>query len=575
MPEPATFLPPLRWLRQYDRELLRADLVAGLTVAVMLVPQAMAYAALAGVPPVTGLYAAVVPLVVYAMLGTSSQLAIGPVALVSLLTASALAPLAGGDPQTYLALAAALALLVGAMQVTMGILRLGVLVNFLSHSVISGFTSAAAVIIAATQIGALLGIDTERTATLLGAIQGLVASAGPPNPWTVVIATLSITTLLAGRRYARRVPWGLLVVALATLATWFLDLADRGVAIVGDVPAGLPTPALPSVTLEQLSSLLLPALVIALIAYLENIGLAKAVAVRTREEIDANQELIAAGAANLAAGVFRAFPVAGGFARTAVSQQAGARTPMTGLVAAAVVAVALTLLTPLFFFVPGPVLAAIIVVSVLGLIDLATARQAWRVKRPDAVTFAATFGITLALGVELGIAVGIALSLALFVWRTANPHTAELGRVEGTTVLRNVERYPTRVDPRVAVLRIDGPLYFANAKFVETRLVGLLPHRPRLEAIVLDCSAVTDLDTSGTHTLANLGRELAGSGVTLHLATVRGPVRDVLRRSGLWATFGPDQVHADVDDALEHIGIEPDSPLRSPAEGEGGPSRVF
>lgn len=571
----APLVPPLRWLRGYDRSTLRADVVAGVTVAVMLVPQSMAYAALAGMPPVTGLYASVVPVAVYALLGTSRQLAVGPVALVSLLTASALAPLAGGDSGTYVALAAALALLAGAMQVVMGALRLGVLVNFLSQSVVSGFTSAAAVIIALTQIGDLLGIDTERSTTAIGALRALAASPGTPEPWTIAVGSTSVAALLLGRRLAPRVPWPLLVVAVTTAVTALLGLAERGVGVLGEVPAGLPAPVLPPVSVEHVTALLPPALVIALIGYLENISLAKAIAARTRDEVDANQELFAAGVANLTAGLFRAFPVAGGFARTAVSVQAGARTPMAGLVAAVVVAAAVTFLTPLFFHLPQAVLAALVVVSVLGLIDAGSAAQAWRVKRADGVTLALTFVATLLLGVELGIGVGVVASLGLFVWRTANPHTAELGRVEGTEILRNVDRYRTRVDPRVAVVRVDGPLYFANAKFVEGWLGGLPARRPGLGAVVLDCSAVTDLDTSGDHTLAGLLADLAGKGVTLHLATVRGPVRDVLQRSGLWEALGPGRVHADVGEALERAGVGEDSPLRRPGMDEGEPGRVY
>jgi sulfate permease, SulP family len=370
------------------------------------------------------------------------------------------------------------------------------------------------------------------------------------------------------------VPMALLVVVITTAAAATLGLADAGVAVLREVPAGLPAPVLPVVTVEHLTALLVPALTIALISYLEGISVAKAIAARTREPIDADAELIATGAANIGAGLFQAFPVAGGFSRTAVNHQAGARTPLAGAMTAVIIAVAILTITPLLYHLPRAVLAAIIIVAVAGLVDPGAARQAWQVKRADAVTLGATFLATLGLGVELGILLGIGVSLALFVWRTANPHTAELGRVEGTELLRNVDRYPTRTDPAAAVVRIDGPLYFANAKFVHDRFASFAARRPELRAIVLDCSAVTDLDTSGLHTLQAIVRELAEAGVELHLATVRGPVRDVLRRSGVWTELDG-RVHADIEDALDCLALPDESPLRRRSVEEQLPGPVY
>jgi sulfate permease, SulP family len=571
----AAFLPPLRWLRGYDRSTFGADAAAGLTVAVMLIPQGMAYAALAGMPPVTGLYAAIVPLVVYALLGTSGQLAFGPVAIVSLLTATALAPLADGDPATYVALAAVLALLVGVIMLVMGLVRLGALVNFLSHAVISGFTSAAALVIAFSQGRELLGIDVERSESFLGTVGGLVTNAATANPATVAIALLAIGALVLGKRVAPRVPTALLVVAGATIATAALGLTNAGVAVLGEVPAGLPLPTVPALQTADVIALLPSALAIALISYMEGISVAKAIAAKTRQRIDANQELIAAGAANLSAGLFQSFPVAGGFSRTAVNHQAGARTPMASLITAAVVALTVAFLTPLFHSLPRTVLAAIIVVAVIGLIDVKAARRAWRVKRSDAAVLIITFAATLLIGVEPGIAIGVAASLGLVVWRTANPHTAELGRVPGTDRLRNIARYPTRTDPQVALLRIDGPLYFANTKFIEDRITALVHDRPALRGVVLDCSAVTDMDMAGEHALAELDQRLADLGITLHLATVRGPVRDILRRAGLWEGLAPGRIHPGIPAALDAIGVPPDSPLRRRDADERRPQEVF
>jgi sulfate permease, SulP family len=564
----AALLPALRWLRGYDRATFAADAVAGLTVAVMLVPQGMAYAALAGMPPVTGLYAAIVPLVAYALLGTSGQLAFGPVAIVSLLTATGLATLADGDPTTYVTLAAVLALLVGALLLLLGLLRLGALVNFLSHSVISGFTSAAALVIGFSQARDLLGIDAERSESFAGTVTGLVVNAATAHPATIAIGLGSVAALVAARKLAPRLPTALLVVVAATAATAGLGLADAGVAILGEVPAGLPSPALPALDPSLVVALLPTAAAIALISYMEGISVAKAIAAKTRQHVDPNAELIASGAANVAAGLFQSFPVAGGFSRTAVNHNAGARTPMASLVTAGVITLTVAFLTPLFHFLPKAVLAAIIVVAVVGLVDVRAARHAWHVRRSDAAVLAVTFAATLVVGIEPGIALGVAASLALLLWRTARPHTAELGRVLGTDLLRNVDRYPTRVDPTVALLRVDGPLYFASAKFVDDRVTALAEDRARLRAVVLDCSAVTDVDTDGVQALVDLDERLRDRGVALHVATVRGPVRDVLHRSGEWSRLVPDRVHTDIPAALDAIGVPVSSPLRTGAAEE-------
>jgi sulfate permease, SulP family len=406
-------VPLLGVLRDDPRRHLRGDVTAGLTTGVMLVPQAMAYAALAGMPPVTGLYASVAPVAVYAVLGTSGALAFGPVAIVALLTASTVAPLADGDPATYIVLASALALLVGAIQVVLAALRGGAVVSLLSHAVISGFTTAAALVIAASQVPALTGMDVDGGGTFVGAAVRLVGALGTAHPLTVVVGVGSVAALLALRRWAPRVPGPLVVVVLATTVAWLAALDDRGVALLGEVPSGLPIPQVPGVALEQLRPLLFPAVVIALLSYVEGISVAKAIAARTGERIDPTQELVASGGANLAAGLVQAFPVAGGFSRTAVNHQAGARTPLAGLVTAGVVALAALVLTPLFTPMPRAVLAAIVVVAVSGLVDLRAIARAWRIDRAELAVLLVTLTATLVLGVEVGIAVGIGAGLVL------------------------------------------------------------------------------------------------------------------------------------------------------------------
>jgi SulP family sulfate permease len=547
----ARFVPLLGWLPDYTGRLFRQDLVAGLTVAVMLVPQSMAYAALAGMPPVTGLYASIVPLLVYAVLGTSGALAVGPVAITALMTAAALAPLAAGDPGRYAALAGLLALLVGAIQLAMGVLRLGAVVNFMSHSVLSGFTSAAAIIIAASQLKDLFGLDAERAETFPEIVSSVWRSAGTAHGPTIAVSAVGIAGLVLLKRLWPKLPNALLVVAGVTVASAVLALGERGVKILAEVPGGLPVPSLPSLSGQDVTALAGPAFAIALVAYMEGIAVAKALAAKSRQHVSPDGELVAVGAANLSAGVFGAFPVAGGFSRSAVNFSAGARTPVATVVTALVVALTALVLTPAFHHLPKAVLGAIVVVAVVGLIDLDGARTAWRTRRVDGLAVAITFGVTLLYGVEPGLAAGVVFSLAVFLWRSSRPHQAELGRVPGTAMFRNISRYKGLVtEPGIAVLRVDGPFYFASAQRVADSLTELAERRS-LHTVVLDASAIGDCDADGAHTLADLRRSLADRGVTLRLATVRGPVRDLLDRAGVWrALQEAGQVHSDLAAAV-------------------------
>ncbi|MEV6813921.1 sulfate permease [Micromonospora sp. NPDC051296] len=563
----ARVVPLLGWLRRYNRVTLRHDLIAGLTVAVMLVPQSMAYAALAGMPPVTGLYASIVPLLVYALLGTSGSLAVGPVAITALMTSAALAPLADGDPARYAALAGLLALLVGVIQTLMGVLRLGVLVNFMSHSVLSGFTSAAAIVIAASQVKDLIGLKAGRAETFPEVVASVWHSATTAHGLTIVVSLASVAALVLLRRYLPKLPGALLVVAGVTAVSAALSFGDRGVRILTGVPGGIPAPALPTLSGQDIQALLPAAVAIALVAYMEGIAVAKALAAKSRQHVSPNQELVAVGAANVSAGLFQAFPVAGGFSRSAVNFSAGARTPMATVLTAAMVAVTALVLTPAFYHLPKAVLAAIVVVAVLGLVDRKGAVTAWRVRRSDGLTLALTFLVTLMFGVEPGLAAGVVFSLAVFLWRSARPHTAELGRVSGTDTYRNVDRYRGLItDPRVAIIRVDGPLYFANAQLLEDRLLTLSEQREGLAAIVLDASAISDIDADGTHALTELRERIAARGMVLQLATVRGPVRDLLDRAGAWQPLREaGHVHPDISAALAAIGNQEPSPPRPAA----------
>ncbi len=537
------------WVFRPRREDVRADVVAGLTTAVMLIPQAMAYAMLAGLPPIVGLYASTVPLVIYALLGSSRQLAVGPVAMVSLLTATGLSAIADTGSASYVELAVVLAAMVGALQLVMGLLRAGTLVDLLSHPVISGFTSAAALVIGMSQLGPLLGIPLERGPVyeqLLGAL-GLWREI---DPLTVALGVGSMLALLGLRRFAPRVPAALLVVVTATLAVWGLGLHDHGVAIVGQVPAGLPSFALPSIDGSTLGALWPTALTIALVGFMESVSVGKSMATRRGYDIDADQELRGLGLANLAGSVFGAYPVTGGFSRTAVNAQAGARTTMAGLVTALAVGLTLLVLTPAFHFLPKATLAAIIMVAVSGLVDIAEVKHLWHVERSELGLWGLTFAATLALGVEEGIATGVGASLLLHVFRGTRPHVAVLGRLPDTTVFRNVERFAEAESiPGVLVLRIDAPLFFGNIAFFERALEQRLDRAP-VHTVILDAASIGRLDSSADAALQRLHLRFARQGVTLRLADVKGPVRDMMSRTGLDALLGAEHLHLSVDEAV-------------------------
>ncbi|MFO7777127.1 MAG: SulP family inorganic anion transporter [Nitriliruptoraceae bacterium] len=532
----ARHFPLLGWLRRADAGSHRADVLAGLTVAAMLVPQSMAYAALAGMPPVTGLYASTVPLVAYALLGTSGQLAFGPVAIVSLLTASTLAPLAEGDPGRYVALAGLLALLVGGIQVALGLVRAGRLTSLLSHPVVSGFTSAAAIVIATSQLDKLLGIGIGRPDGWLERIGAILSGLGATHLPTLLVGVVAIAALVLGRRLGPRIPTPLLVVIATTAAVPLLGLEELGVAILGEVPSGLPRPTLPTAPLETLVALLPGALIIALLSYMEGISVARAVAARTRDRIDPDQELLASGAANLAAGVFQAFPVAGGFSRTAVNHTAGARTPLASLVTAAGVLLALLVFAPLFTTLPQVVLAAVVLVAVAKLVDVREARHAWQVERTDGIALTVTFLATLLLGVEIGIGIGIAVSLLLSLWRVGIPRI----EVEWAT--------------DAAVLHVEGDLLPASSArlldAIEDHLAGSSPGASHL---VLDLAGVPSADVSGVNALATADAACRTAEVELHLAGVRAGVTAPLERAHVLARFAG-RVHPDTATALGAVG---------------------
>ncbi|TVR89478.1 MAG: sulfate permease [Trueperaceae bacterium] len=543
-------LSPAPWLRRYDRRDLPSDLIAGITVAVMLVPQGMAYALLAGMPPVAGLYASTVPLVAYALVGSSRSLAVGPVAIMSLLTLAGVGALAEPGSAEFIGLAGLLALMVGVLQLALGLLRGGVIVAFLSHAVVSGFTSAAAIVIGLSQLTHLLGVSLEAQAPLAIAFEAL-RRLGDAHPATLAVGLGAVALLLAGTRLPKRFPTPLVVVVLATTLVALLGLGDHGVRTVGVVPAGLPIPTLPDAPLSAVLALLPTALAIAFVGFMESIAVARSLSAKDGERIDADRELVGLGLANLAAGMLAAFPVTGGFSRSAVNHRAGARSGLATIVTALLVAITLLVLTPLFRHLPQAALAALVIVAVAGLVDANTPRHLWRVRRSDALTLAVTFLATLTIGVEQGILSGVGFSLAVFVWRSAFPHVAVMGRLDEQGVWRNVARYPdVRLAEGLVVLRPDASLYFANATYLRDVVERTLAERDDARGLVLDLSAVNDVDAVGLDGLDALMRELDQRGVEVHLAGMKGPVRDVAARAGWRERHAERAFHVGLDQAV-------------------------
>ncbi|MDO3380856.1 SulP family inorganic anion transporter [Gilvimarinus algae] len=540
------YLPVLDWSREYSRAALVDDLLAAAIVTVMLIPQSLAYALLAGLPPEVGLYASLLPLLLYGLLGTSRTMSVGPVAVVSLMTAAAVGGLGLAEPAHILAAAAALALVSGAMLLLLGFLRLGFLANFLSHPVIAGFITASGVLIALSQLRHLTGMNLAGD-TLPELLLGLGQLKTEFNLTTALLggatllflfwvraalAPLLVRMGMAERTAALMAKAGPVVaVVVGAGLAWWLDLAGRGVALVGEVPAALPALAIPQLPMGLWQQLAGPALLIAVIGFVESVSVAQTLAAKRRQRIDPDQELIALGAANLSAGVSQGFPVTGGFSRSVVNFEAGARTPAAGIYTAMGMALAVLFLTPALAYLPKATLAATIVVAVLSLIDLSILWRAWRFARADFIAVSATVVVTLLLGVEWGVSAGVAASLAIYLIKASRPHIAVVGLVPGTAHYRNVDRRPVVTQPHVLSVRVDESLFFANARFLEDRLYQLVAEQPHLRHLILQCSAVNAIDLSALESLEAINERLNASGVRLHLSEVKGPVMDRLQRS--------------------------------------------
>jgi len=540
------WLPAIAWLRGYDRAALGNDLFAALIVTLMLIPQSLAYAMLAGLPPEVGLYASIAPLVAYAVFGTSRTLSVGPVAVVSLMTAAAVGDVAAAGSVGYVEAALALALLSGLVLLGMAVLRLGFLATFLSHPVISGFITAAAVLIAASQLRHILGVRAEGD-SLVELLPSLLQALPSTNLPTLLIGASAtaflfwvrtgLTPLLLRTGVPARAAdfmtkaGPVFAIVATTVAVVAGDLITRGVRVVGSVPAGLPPFSMPRFDAGLWAELLPAAALISLVGFVESISVAQTLAAKRRERIDANQELVGLGTANVAAALTGGCPVTGGFARSVVNFDAGARTQLAGVFTAAGIALVAMLFTPLFFNLPQAALAATIIVAVLSLVDLRTVSRTWRYSKSDFAAMALTILVVLSVGVEAGIVAGVAVSLLLYLWRTSRPHIALVGQVAGTEHFRNVERHNVVTSPAVLSLRVDESLYFANARYLEDRLCDEVARRPDIRHVVLMCPAVNYIDASALDSLELINERLEQAGVKFHLSEVKGPVLDRLQRS--------------------------------------------
>ncbi|PKO68556.1 MAG: sodium-independent anion transporter [Betaproteobacteria bacterium HGW-Betaproteobacteria-16] len=537
-------LPVLHWGRSYNRATLLSDGVAALIVTIMLIPQSLAYAMLAGLPPEVGLYASVAPLIFYAIFGTSRVLAVGPVAVVSLMTAAAIGQHAVPGSDAYWAVAITLAFLSGLLLLAMGLLRLGFLANFLSHPVISGFISASGILIAASQLKTLMGVQAEgHNFFELG--HSLLAQAGAVHGLTLTIGLLTMAFLFWARSGLKPLLLSLglnpraadivtkagpvLAIAVTTLLTWRLDWQAQGVKIVGTVPQGLPPLTMPVWDLGLWQQLMLPALLISVVGFVESVSVGQTLAAKRRQRIEPDQELVALGTSNLSAAFTGGFPVTGGFARSIVNFDAGAQTPAAGVFTAIGILLASLFLTPALFYLPQATLAATIVVAVLSLVDFSILRKTWNYAKSDFIAVVATLVATLGVGVETGLVVGVAVSLALYLYRTSRPHMAEVGLVAGTEHFRNVLRHTVLVSPRVLSLRVDESLYFANSRALEDRINSAVASRPGLAHVVLQCSAINEIDGSALESLEAIDLRLRDAGIQLHLSEVKGPVMDRLK----------------------------------------------
>jgi len=558
-------IPP--WLTTYQTEQLSGDIVAGIIVAVVLIPQAIAYGMLAGLPPEVALYSSILPLILYALFGSSNTLAVGPVGLMSLMTGTALLELHSSSLEQTVAAAHTLAFLVGLFLLILKILRLSGIINFLSHPVISGFISASAIIIILSQLKNLFGLSIPRGLPAYESAYRTLEQLPQSNMSSTLIGLLGLLILWLFKaplaHYLKARPMNstvkqfasksgpLFVVAVSTFFVYYFNLNTvQLITIVGHIPPGLPSIQLPSFDISLIHKLLPNAFVIALIGYLESVSIAKSMASQRREKISANKELQGLGAANIAASISGGYPVAGGFGRSMVNFSSGANTPLASIITAGLVTLTLLSLTPLFFFLPKAVLAAIIIVAVAPLINVQAFKQAWHYDKTDALSLLVTFFTVLITNVETGLICGAAISIGIYLHRSTKPHIAVVGQVGHTEHYRNIDRHSVKTDPRILAIRIDENLYFANTNYLEDRIMQLIANKPEIDHVLVICSSISIIDTSALESLESIHHNLKKAAISLHLAEIKGPVMDKLKGTPFIQKVGPQNIFLSTHQAM-------------------------
>ena len=551
-----SIFPIFDWLPNYKKGWLKGDLGAGLTVGVMLIPQGMAYASIAGLPAVYGLYASIVPLIIYAVFGTSRQLAVGPVAMVSLLTATAIGSFEGLSTSDYILYAILLAFLVGAIQFLLGFFRLGFLVNFLSHPVISGFTSAAALIIGLSQLKHLLGIEISRSHHIHEILGNALQKLDEVNWIAFAIGIIGILIIIGFKKINKSLPTQLFSVIFGVLVVSIFNLGEGeyAVKIIKDIPSSLPQFQIPLFDLKIIELLIPMALTIALISFMESIAVAKAIQTKHRNyKVVPNQELVSLGLANIFGSFFQSYPTTGGFSRTAVNDQAGAKTGLAALISAVLIIITLLFLTPYFYNLPKAILASVIMVAVFGLINYKEALHLWNSNRLDFWMLIATFLATLILGVEMGIALGVILSLAMVLFKTTNPHTAQLAKVPNSHFYRNVKRFDNLEEKEeILIYRFDAQLFFANVNYFKDKIYDYERRKnDHLKLLIIDGESINNIDSTAIHALEEIIDDFNSRDIEVCFTGIKGPVRDKMIKSGFIIKAKEDHFFMSIQEAVD------------------------
>ena len=551
-----SYFPFLEWISTYHKAWLKNDILAGITIGVMLIPQGIAYATIAGLPPIYGLYTAMIPQLVYAFLGTSRQLSVGPAAMDSLIVASGVSALAVVGSDHFVFMAVILAFFVGFFQILFGFFKLGFLVNFLSRPVISGFTSGSAIIIATNQIGNLFGADIPRNNHIQTLIKDVLNSFGNIQILTLIIGFVSIVILFLFKKYANKIPASLVVVVLSILVVYFFKLNNSGIAIIGDIPKGLPKFSIPEISMENFSELSSLALTLALIGFMEAISIAKTIEVKHNNyKVKPNQELIALGFGNIIGSFFQTFPATGGFARTAVNDQSGAQTPLSSFFAAVVIGLTLLFLTPVFYYLPKTVLAAIIIVAAIGLLDFSMPKKLMFYNIRDLIILNVTLLITLFFGIKEGILTGIILSIVMLIYKSTKPHMPVLGNVPNTHFYRNIHRFKNLfIEDEILIVRFDAQLHFANTTYFKDKLMALIAEKGNeLKFLIIDGESINGLDSSAIYALDEIHDKISEKGIDIAFTGLKGPVRDSLVKSGLMKKIQYDHCFMSIQKAVDYF----------------------